>query len=133
MNRFLPNQQDRARFPRYLLGGIVSTGLDIIIFSFLTTVLKINFLISNSISFTCAVLLAYFYHKHITFEYSGDTPIVNHISVFFMTSILSLGISNTLLYIFITYFGMIPLYAKFLQICISYPINYILVNRIVFH
>lgn len=132
MNRILPTQHDKKRFPKYLLGGILSTGSDIVIFTFFTSIIKINFLISNTISFICAVLIAFFFHKHITFEYSGNTPLVNHISIFFITSIISLGISNSLLYILITYFMLFPLYAKCLQIIILYPINYIMVNRIVF-
>ena len=132
INKMVPTQQDKERFPKYLLGGVLSTGSDIVIFTFFTSVMNINFLVSNTISFTCAVLIAYFFHKHITFEYSGNMPLVNHLFIFFITSIISLGISNFLLYIFITYFMLIPLYAKSLQICISYPINYILVNRIVF-
>jgi putative flippase GtrA len=124
---------NRARFPKYFLGGLLSTGSDVLIFTFFTVVLGINFLISNSISFTCAVIIAFFFHKHITFEYSGDIPIVKHIFVFFITSIISLGVSNTLIFIFITYAHLIPLIAKCVQVCISYPFNYFMVNRFVFN
>jgi putative flippase GtrA len=95
-------------------------------------VLKINFLISNSISFICAVLISFFFNKYITFEFSDNNSIVNHISKFFIISIISLGISNSLIFLFITYFSLIPLYAKLLQICITYPINYFLIKKFVF-
>ena len=132
MSKLLLNQQDRKRFPKYLLGGVLSTGLDIFIFNFFTTVFKINFLISNSISFICAVLISFFFNKYITFEYSDNNSTVKHISIFFIISIVSLGISNSLIFLFITYFSLIPLYAKFIQICISYPINYFMIKKFVF-
>jgi len=132
MNKLLLNSQDRKRFPKYLLGSALSTSSDIFIFTYFTTVLKINFLISNSLSFICAVLISFFFNKYITFEYSDNSSIINHISKFFIISIISLGISNSLIFLFIAYFSLIPLYAKLLQICITYPINYFMIKKFVF-
>lgn len=132
MKLLLPNRNENIRFLKYLLGGVISTSLDISVFYFFTSILKINFLISNSISFLCAVLISFFFNKYITFEYSDNNSVVRHLSIFFIISVISLGVSNSLIFIFIVYFSLIPLYAKIVQICISYPINYLLIKKFVF-
>jgi putative flippase GtrA len=124
--------KERQRFIKYLLGGVLSTCSDIIIFNSLLIYLIIYYLIANSISFTFAVIIAFFFHKYITFEHHDTKVIASQFSSFFIASIASVFLSSLLIFSFVNFLYLTPTNAKFLQVIISYPINYFLIRKFVF-
>ena len=124
--------KNKVGFVKYIFGGFISSLSDLLIFTFLINFTNLNYIISNSISFTFAVIVAFFYHRHITFNNYKRNCLIIELSIFSILSIFSLIISNIILFILISYLGLIPFIAKCLQIFISLPINYTLNKKIVF-
>ncbi|WP_422656648.1 GtrA family protein [Methanomicrobium antiquum] len=123
---------DKKGFVKYIFGGAISSISDLLIFSFLLTALKLNYIISNSVSFIIAVFIAFIYHRHITFNCSNEQFVMGQFFLFLIVSVISLILSNILLYLFIGLLLILPLIAKCFQIGISLPVNYVLNKKIVF-
>jgi len=117
----------------YMLGGVISTIVDILIFFIMTNFYIFNYMISNIVSFSCAVTTSFLYNRYITFQISKNNKFLTNFVIFFIISILSLGISSFQLYLFIGIIGLNSYYAKLLQIIISYPINFYLIRKVVFN
>ena len=120
------------KFQKYLLGGAISTGFDITIFNFLVYFLNINYLISNFISFVSAVLIAFFFHRYITFANIVNNNIKYQFVLFALVALSSLIFNSLLLYIFVTYALLNPFIAKFIQVVLMIKYNYKIHNKYIF-
>lgn len=90
------------QFSKFVLVGVVNTGIDFIILNLLIRITGITtgigIVVLNSISFTAAVVNSYFMNKYWTFGIKGETTKTVEASKFLLVSLIGLGINNGIVY-----------------------------------
>ena len=117
-----------------LIGGIM-TVLSLALFALFIETFNINYIISNILSYTIAVIISFYLHKIYTFQQKSINKKQDFIKLveFFLMKLVLLGLDTILLYLMVeilqlnTYFSKIFL-TLFLFI-VSYPISKIIIKR----
>ena len=119
------------KYLKYCIVGAIGAILDFSIFTLLVECFLINYLISNIISISIALITVYYLQKNWTFQYIPKTG-----SKTFQRYLVSVAITyifnNLVLVILIGFFGYDPIISKIIQIFISTLWGYGLTNYFVF-
>lgn len=112
--------------------GCLNTIVDIGFFLLFYKLLSLHLILANTLSFIIACTNSFFWNRNITF---GDLQIGKSVGIssfflFFIVSIIALGISNVIVYVvsLFTY----PLIGKFISVISSLVVNYLGVRFFVF-
>ena len=92
------------KFHHLLLYGLIGSSsalLDFIIFTLLTEVLGIYYLVANCISVTCGLANSFILNRKYNFKVTDRT--FKRAILFFVVGYFGLAINSALLYVFITY------------------------------
>ncbi|MEG1990283.1 MAG: GtrA family protein [Clostridia bacterium] len=117
----------------YLIFGLLTTLINILIYWILTKVLNIDYMISNNIAWCIAVLFAYVTNRKYVFDSkSKKKGIIKEIILFISARIFSLLFDNALMFIGITLLYMNDMIIKILANILVIIINYIMSKYIVF-
>ena len=118
------------RFFRYIFIGGLSAFFETSIFSFLHYYLKYGYLFSNSISILLASCFGYIGQKKFTFYSKKKSK--SQIPFYLSQLTINCIISNTLMFIFISIFGIYAFVAKLMQLIIGVFFNYNFSRLVVF-
>ena len=88
----LKDPKERTRFYRFALVGILGAVIDFGLFNLLTIVFNMQALPASTISFIAAVLNNYFLNRAWTYPDSRSKPLVRQALMFFVVSLVGLGI-----------------------------------------
>lgn len=112
-NLFSGKTKDTSKqFIRYFISGSIGAGCDIAIFSFLTFFLDINYLISNAAGFFFSLVLTYVLNVIWVFSGSKIKDRKREFLIFMILCLVSLAISESLLFTFVSFLGMNELISK---------------------
>lgn len=77
------------QFLRFFVVGVINTGIDFSIYVALTRLLNVPFVFATIISVTIATILAYLFHKNLTFR-NTDPHTTSKVVKFFIVSFIGL-------------------------------------------
>jgi putative flippase GtrA len=96
---------------KYLFVSVIATCIDVGLLFLLTEFLKINYLISGTISYCVGIIIGYIGQKTLTFN-DKNTKICKQFAIFTIVSLIGLLINLVILKIFVEYFGLHYLISK---------------------
>jgi putative flippase GtrA len=88
----LTNQQERTRFLRFAVVGIIGAVVDFGVFNLLTQLTHIIPVWATAISFIAAVCSNFVWNRFWTYPDSRSKPVLTQVSQFFLINIIGLGI-----------------------------------------
>lgn len=131
MLKFLSNN-DFYQICKYCIAVGIGTGIDLGLFSLFITIIPLNYLLANAISFSLGTLVVYYIQKNWTFHYNGTKNVF-----IFGKYILGVGIyfllTNLILIICISFILLNPIVSKIIQISITFVLGYIINKKFIFN
>lgn len=115
----------------YIIFGILTTLVNILVYFFFESVCDINYLISNIIAWFISVLFAYITNRIFVFE-SKNTDIVKEIVLFYSGRLFSGVVDTALMYLFIDILTVNDFISKIVIQIIVVILNYLISKGIVF-
>lgn len=122
-----------SKFRNLILYGIIGSSsalLDFTIFTILTEVLGIYFLIANCISVTCGLTNSFVLNRKYNFKVTDKT--LKRALMFYTVGFCGLLINSTLLYLFINYAHFIIPVAKICAMAIEVLLQFLVNSLITF-
>lgn len=118
----------------YLIFGILSTLINILVFLIFNNVFNINYIISNIFAWIFAVLFAFLTNKFFVFESTNDNKKddIKETFSFFLARIFSLGVDMLFMYVTIDIFSWNSSISKILSNIIVIIINYFFSKFLIF-
>lgn len=108
----------------YLIFGILTTIINIIVFHISYKICAVSIIISNIFAWISAVLFAYITNKKFVFESNTNQPLKEMFS-FYIARIITLIIETIFLYIFINILKIDSFFSKIISNIIVIVLNYI--------
>lgn len=122
-----------SKFRNLILYGIIGSSsalLDFTIFTVLTEVLGIYYLIANCISVTCGLTNSFILNRKYNFKVTDKT--FKRALMFYIVGFCGLLLNSTLLYVFINYAHLITPIAKICAMAIEVLLQFIVNSLITF-
>ena len=116
----------------YLAFGIVTTIISISVFWFFTSVIPLNELVANVISFIVAVFFAFLTNRKWVFNVSDKQGFFKDAVKFYLGRLLTLLIEEGIIFVFITLLSFDSLTVKITAQLIVIILNYIISKIFVF-
>ncbi len=119
----------------YLIFGVLTTVINLIIFYCCHNLLNINELVANIIAWIVAVIFAFVTNKYIVFESKSNESktFFKELTSFLTARLLTLGLEEVMILLFITILGfnatLVKLTAQFLVIVFNYVLSKIFVFK----
>lgn len=121
------------RFRNLILYGIIgcsSALLDFLIFTLLTEVLSVHYLIANCISVSCGLTNSFILNRKYNFKVTDKT--LKRAVMFFVVGYCGLALNSTLLYVFINYVHLATPIAKLGAMAIEVLLQFIVNSLVTF-
>jgi len=115
----------------YVVFGVLTTLVNIVVYFIFARLFGINYLISNIIAWVLSVLFAYVTNRIWVFE-SKSTNIIKEMSLFFGGRIFSGVVDTGLMYLFIDILSIGDFISKIVIQVIVVILNYVISKVIVF-
>lgn len=119
------------QFFSYLIFGVLTTLVNIIVYYLFSSVLNINYLISNGIAWIISVTFAYITNKLYVFESDNKNVIIELIK-FYISRLTTGVIDIVLMWLFVGIFIVNDMYAKIIVNIIVIILNYIFSKFFIF-
>jgi len=118
----------------YLIVGVLTTLVSIIVYAIFTKLFHVNYMISNVFSWIVSVLFAYVTNKKYVFKSKCDSKkkVFIEIYQFFKYRILSFFIDVLLMYVFVEIITLDDMIAKVIVQIIVIVLNYVFSKLFVF-
>ena len=116
----------------YLVFGVLTTLVNLVIFYVLERLM--NYLVANVIAWIGAVIFAYVVNKLFVFESDRRDPkgLLFEISTFFAARLISLGLEEGILFVFVTQMGFSARIVKLIAQILVVIFNYVASKLVVF-
>lgn len=115
----------------YLIFGVLTTLVNIIVYYLFSSILNINYLISNGIAWIISVTFAYITNKLYVFESDNENVILELIK-FYISRLTTGVIDIVLMWLFVVIFIVNDMYAKIIVNIIVIILNYIFSKFFIF-
>ena len=134
MKRLISLYKKYSEIINYLIVGVLTTLVSIIIYWLFTKWFHVNYMISNVISWIGSVSFAYVTNKKFVFKSKCDNEKAVFIEIyqFFKYRVFSLVIDIFLMYLFVEVFNIDDMIAKVIVQFIAIALNYIFSKLFVF-
>ena len=116
----------------YIIFGVLTTIVNIVVYFFFTKVCGVNYIISNIIAWFLSVLFAYVTNRIWVFE-SSNTNIIKECILFFGGRLFSGILDTGLMILFIDILTMGDLISKIIVQIVVVIVNYVFSKWIVFN
>lgn len=134
MKKILDLYKKYSEIINYLIVGVLTTLVSILIYWFFTKICHVNYMISNVISWIGSVSFAYVTNKKFVFKSvcESNEAVLVEIYQFFKYRVFSLVIDILLMYVFVETFNIDDMIAKVIVQFIVIALNYIFSKLFVF-
>jgi putative flippase GtrA len=92
------NRQERNRFLRFFIVGILGAVVDFGVMNSLTHLLNMRLVFAGSISFLCAIISNFLWNRFWTYPDSRSRPLANQLGMFFMVNLVGAAIRIPILF-----------------------------------
>ena len=125
---------DRFREPLlYVLFGALTTLINILIFWLLTSPAGMGELVANIIAWIAAVLFAYVTNRKWVFTSADESKsLLRQLLEFYAGRLLTLGVEELMLYVFITRMGLNAMLIKIIAQIVVIVLNFVISKLLVF-
>lgn len=89
------------QFIKYSFWGVVSTGLNLVLFYWMTHI-GINYMIANALSFFLAVIISYFLNEAFVFQQKKAKERTQKILKYILVRVISLCVDSKILFLCVT-------------------------------
>lgn len=117
----------------FMVAGGTAALSNLIIFYIFLNWLNVWYLLSSIISFTLSVFVGFYMQKHLTFKDADKKETLRQASIFFLVSIINLGINILLMILFVEVFKIDKMLSKVLTLAILACWNYFVYEKFVFN
>ncbi len=115
----------------YLIFGILTTVVNIVVYYLFNDVMHINYLIANAIAWVASVLFAYITNRKYVFESSDTSWVVECLK--FMTSRVSTGLIDMIvMFVLVNLFAFNSMISKVISNVLVIVLNYVFSKLFVF-
>ena len=121
------------KFRHLILYGLIGSSsalLDFLIFTLLTEVFGVYYLIANCISVTCGLTNSFFLNRKYNFKVTDKT--LKRAIMFFAVGYCGLALNSTLLYIFINYVQLATPISKLCAMAIEVLLQFVVNSLVTF-
>lgn len=132
MKKIIDLYKKYAEIVNYLIVGVLTTIVSIVIYALFTKVFNVNYIISNIISWIASVTFAYIANRIFVFKSKSD-DIILEIYQFFKYRLFSFVIDVLLMYVFVELMGIDDMISKVLVQVIVIVLNYVFSKLFVFN
>ena len=119
-------------FTLYVVFGVLTTIVNILVYLFFTKLCGVNYIISNVIAWVLSVLFAYITNRIWVFE-RKNTNIIKEVLTFFAGRIFSGALDTGLMYLFVDVLMTGDVFAKIVVQVVVVIVNYLFSKLIVFN
>lgn len=119
-------------FTLYVVFGVLTTIVNILVYLFFTKLCGVNYIISNVIAWVLSVLFAYITNRIWVFE-RKNTNIIKEVLTFFAGRIFSGALDTGLMYLFVDVLMTGDVFAKLVVQVVVVIVNYLFSKLIVFN
>jgi putative flippase GtrA len=119
------------KFFKYILAGVLATGLNLLVLFICVNYFDIWYLLSASISFIFGLLASYSLQKYFVFE-NNKKYINSQLLHFFIYNILMLLFNGLLMFLFVDIFNIWYLLSQILVSIITAFINFVYFKLVIF-
>jgi putative flippase GtrA len=118
----------------YLVFGVLTTVVNLVVYFGCTSILGINYLIANGISWVAAVAFAYVTNRTWVFQSKvrGFSAILRQMAAFVGCRLISGGMDMAIMFISVSVIGIPDSFAKFMTQVVVVVLNYIFSKLIIF-
>lgn len=129
----MPYQKKKELF-LYLVFGVLTTVVSIILFWFFDSVIGMHELIANSLSWIFSVAFAFFTNRIWVFAAPTKTmyAFFKQMGLFYSGRLISFGVETLIIWIFVTLLGLNALLIKIIANVIVIIINYVMSKIVIF-
>lgn len=134
MKKLIELYKKYSEIINYLIVGVLTTIVSIVIYGVFTKLFHVNYMISNIVSWIGAVSFAYITNKIFVFKSKcdNDKDVLIEIYQFFKYRVFSLVIDLLLMYLFVEIFNINDMIAKVIVQFIIIILNYLFSKLFVF-
>lgn len=125
-------KQLKRPIAKYFIVAAFIAGLEVCTFAFMNSILKINYLISTTISVTISIILNWYFSKVFVFKTSKYKFHIEFTLVA-IASLVGLGIQLAVISISVEYLHLIPVLGKILAIFVTFLWNFWARKKFIFH
>lgn len=116
----------------FIMSGGTAAATSLLLFYVFTNLLHIWYLIASTLSFILSVFVGFYLQKFVTFQDVSAGQSRKQMALFFMVSMINLGINIILMAIFVSGFAIYPMLAKVLTLGILACWNFFVYEKFVF-
>ncbi len=116
----------------FIVSGGTAAGTSLLLFYIFTNLLHIWYLIASTLSFILSVFVGFYLQKFVTFDDTTKGQSSKQMALFFMVSMINLGINIILMAIFVSGFTINQMLAKVLTLGILACWNFFVYEKFVF-
>lgn len=118
----------------YLIFGVLTTVINILVFYIFKDTLTIDYRTSNVIAWFVSVLFAFITNKYFVFASKGESKqaFFKEMALFFWYRLLSLGIDMLMMIVMVSVLGIDALIAKLVTQVVIVIINYVFSKLLIF-
>lgn len=128
------------RKTKFVIVGIINTGVDFVVFNLLTTITNVNPILSNVLSFSCGIVCSYLLNRNWTFSDVATNAKFSEFGKFVTSNLLSLLLNTLVVWFAILFIDSNFAFeswqesaiAKMVATLFSLVLNYTLFSRWVF-
>ncbi|MGM9850438.1 MAG: GtrA family protein [Bacilli bacterium] len=134
MRKLIELYKKYSEIINYLIVGVLTTLVSIVIYGVFTKLFHVNYMISNVISWIGSVSFAYITNKIFVFKSKCDSEkdVLIEVYQFFKYRVFSLLIDILLMYVFVEIFNIDDMISKVIVQFIVIALNYIFSKLFVF-
>jgi putative flippase GtrA len=117
---------------RFAAVGLITTALDIVLFSLLAVNAEVPAVAANIASYSCGIITSFLLNRHWTFgDNARGGPVLRHGMRFLVSNVAGLALSSLLVAILIMFLP--PVVAKVVSVPLVFIWNYLLARLWVFN
>lgn len=114
----------------YGIIGCCSSGLDFLIFTVLVSALGCNYILANCVSVLGGITTSFILNRNYNFKIKDKFK--QRFMIFLFVGLSGMVLSNTILWLCISKFGIGELFSKFLSICLVVFFQFLLNKNVTF-
>ncbi len=114
----------------YGIIGCIASGLDFVTFTILVSVAGWNYIFSNCLSVLVGIITSFILNRNYNFKIRDKSE--QRFMIFLLVGLSGMGLSNIILWLCISNWGMEELIAKLLSICLVVFFQFLLNKNVTF-